>query len=447
MRLRCHLTNRILWVLPALALAGCIVVTPTAAPVEGPALTTAEPSPTPPALPSPVPSPTIGPSPVLANVPTPTPSLAPSPVPPTPTPSPTGAPVAGTVHTDGSRLRLREGPATTYHVKTVIENETPLTVVGRTSDLAWLQVSVTLSGQTYSGWVMRQWVAADGPVTGVPVTFETGLDVTQAAGAATPGAQGGSVYRYISNITPNARQIFLRGQALGNRPDVFSKVGDSITVDESFLIPIGRGDYTLGDHGYLQPVIDYYSQTVALTANSFANTSLAAYAGWSSWDVLMPRFANRNVCQPNEAPLECEYRVVRPAVALIMLGTNDVIGTPLSTYEQDMRQIIQTSIDSGVIPVVSTIPDFEDPGYDEIAKRENQIIVRLADEYDIPLWDYWSALQDLPQKGLSDDGVHPSVAAPADFTGYNLQFGMAMRNLTALQALDAIWRGVIQTGQ
>jgi hypothetical protein len=76
----------------------------------------------------------------------------------------------------------------------------------------------------------------------------------------------------------------------------------------------------------------------------------------------------------------------------------------------------------------------------------NEAILKLADEYDIPLWNYWAALQNLPNDGLSSDGVHPSVAptSATDFSPEGLKYGMNMRNLTALQALDAVWRYVLR---
>jgi hypothetical protein len=47
----------------------------------------------------------------------------------------------------------------------------------------------------------------------------------------------------------------------------------------------------------------------------------------------------------------------------------------------------------------------------------------------------------LPNEGLGPDGIHPSAAPDsADFTADSLQFGYTVRNLTALQALDALWR-------
>lgn len=349
--------------------------------------------------------------------------------------------VTAYVSTGGERLRLRAGPSTTEAVLATLDDQTELHIEGRSDDFYWLEVTALPSG--LRGWVMRQYVEALIPLESVPITFITPALPTDVP-SASPTPQN---YPYIENITPHAREVFLLGQSLGNRPNVFSKVGDSITANEAFLVPIGVGDYNLRDHTYLQPVIDYFSQATARDANSFANTSLAARGGWSAWQVITPRYADPTLCQEGEAPLECEYRIVRPSVALIMLGTNDVMTTPSGTYESWMRQIVEISLERGVIPVLSTIPDFKREGYEERVPELNGIIRRLAYEYEIPLWDYWAALQDLPNKGLSDDGVHPGWAVPADFKPYFLQYGMTVRNLTALQALDAIWRQVILAGQ
>ena len=77
----------------------------------------------------------------------------------------------------------------------------------------------------------------------------------------------------------------------------------------------------------------------------------------------------------------------------------------------------------------------------------NTIIRSVAAAYSIPLWDYWRALQALPGKGLSSDGILPSFdTAPGStglFTPDHLQYGFNMRNLTALMALQAVWGGAL----
>jgi LysM repeat protein len=429
--------------------------------------------------------------PTLVVVPTGTPE----PVSPTPVaviqPTDTPTPLLGLeatmarVSADGDGLRLRQSPGTAGVVMDYLPALLPLTVIGRTQDSQWMHV-VTPTGAI--GWVMTQWVDVyislpDMPVTGVAVdatetpipptstrTSATGAAptagssptaTTQAPSAPTstathtqppppptlgqPPPGPPSVYAHISGITERSHQIFLYGQTLGNRADVFSKVGDSITVAAPFLIPIGSGQYNLQAHAYLQPALDYFARTTAWDGNSYVNTSQAAKGGWSAWTVINPYVVNSN-CFTYEMPLVCEYRLARPSIALIMLGTNDVKTTPADTYERYLRTTIETSINMGVIPVLSTIPDLHRDWAVGRVEIINGIIVRLAREYDVPLWDYWSALQALPNDGLSGDGVHPSypsIAGAANFTPDNLQYGYTVRNLLALQALDAVWRGAL----
>jgi hypothetical protein len=136
-------------------------------------------------------------------------------------------------------------------------------------------------------------------------------------------------------------------------------------------------------------------------------------------------------------------------VALIMLGTNDVSATPPDQYRSNLQRIVQTSIDMGVIPVISTIP--KRVGFDGPVATVNQIVTETARGFDIPLWDYGSTMQNIPQNGLLDDGVHPNFppgdfSAAADFNAVNLQYGYVIRNVTALYVLDAVWRQVLATG-
>jgi len=98
-------------------------------------------------------------------------------------------------------------------------------------------------------------------------------------------------YAAISGISDHARQIYAQGRQMGNRANVFSKVGDSITVSPVFLGPIGSGYYNLHVYAGLQPVIDFYSaQPARGEANSFSNPSLAAtsyivVAGDTIWSI------------------------------------------------------------------------------------------------------------------------------------------------------------------
>ncbi|MCX6356874.1 MAG: hypothetical protein NT045_03205, partial [Candidatus Aureabacteria bacterium] len=92
------------------------------------------------------------------------------------------------------------------------------------------------------------------------------------------------------------REVYLRGQATGNHPDTFSKIGDSITATYSFLaVTIGCDDYNLAGHAELQAAIDYF-KTREFTpdttdvwcgvSNSFSRVSRSAESGWSAASAL-----------------------------------------------------------------------------------------------------------------------------------------------------------------
>jgi hypothetical protein len=319
-----------------------------------------------------------------------------------------------------------------------------------------------------SGWDGTVWVFVtplDGAFTGWVdwdfLDFPAGYDLTSlpvidmmGANSAAPAAQSPTLpavpVEIPADVMPvvgdQARAIFLNGQARGNRADVFAKVGDSITDMPMFLFAIGAGQQQLGDYADLQAVIDHFMQTT----NSFSRTSAAARGGWTSGDLLDPAQQHvPGVCGADESPLACEYRVLRPAVALIMIGTNDILdGVDGDTYRAHLETIVQTSIDSGVIPVLSTIPDNQiQPDWAARVPEFNAIIRSVADTYGVPLWDYWLALQALPNTGLSPDNLHPSYdAAPgtsAIFTADHLVYGFNVRNLTALLVLNAVWQGAM----
>ncbi len=226
------------------------------------------------------------------------------------------------------------------------------------------------------------------------------------------------------------QEIYQRGIALGNNPHAFSKVGDCGSTPSWFLGDFDRGPryYRLGEHTYLEPVIAYYQ-------GSFARTSLAAKAGFTTASVLTPLWADRKQCEANESPLACEYRLHRPTIALITLGTNDIWHA--DEFEPQLREIIEYSIEQGIIPVLSTKADnLEGDG------SLNATIHRLAQEYQVPLWNYWLAVQPLPDQGLQDDGAHITFAGNRFDDPSAMEKGWPWRNLTALQVLDAVWQSL-----
>jgi uncharacterized protein YraI len=354
------------------------------------------------------------------------------------TPYPTALPGAQVCATC-SQLRLRASPGTAGDVVAMLDAGTPLAIIGRTADNTWVQV-VLDDGR--NGWVATQYL-----------DITIALDVVSVTGSAqdapTAVASLGGI-DVVSGVTSHARQIFLDGRARGNLAHVFTRVGDSITASPNFLTPIGSGSYSLGQYGYLAGAISFFSGPNARGANPYLAASIAARNGWSTESVLSPANADPNVCKPGETPLACEYRLVRPSVALIMFGTNDSGGMPIETFRANLQAIVQTSINMGVIPVLSTIPSKHyNSATDGRVTDFNQVIIATAQAYDIPLWNYWKAMSVLPGEGLAPDGVHPSLAwdgLNAVFDPDHLKYGFPVRNLTALQVLYTLWQQVLYDG-
>ncbi|MAU11633.1 MAG: hypothetical protein CL607_17545 [Anaerolineaceae bacterium] len=285
-------------------------------------------------------------------------------------------------------------------------------------------------------------VAASASTLPTPVFIRVDYSLTAVAQAATDGPPDNPT-DLPQDMVDRLRAIYADGQSKGKRAGVFSKVGDSITVSLNFLAPIGFGEVSLGQFAYLQPTIDYFSQAMAREGNAFANPSLAAGSGWAAWGVLDPQMADATWCAAGESPLACEYRVVKPTIALIMFGTNDSGYRTTGQFRSDMERIVQYSIDEGIIPILSTIPNR--PEMPATIDRFNQVIGEIAASQNLPVWDYHAALRDLPNSGLTFDNLHPSSPPNAPDTSADferLTFGYNVRNLTALQMLDVILRVV-----
>ncbi|MGJ3237129.1 MAG: SH3 domain-containing protein [Anaerolineae bacterium] len=383
----------------------------------------------------------------IVDAPTPPPPVSDVSPPSTDAPAPTNPQTPGTDGANGSisvlAANVRASDSTRAAIIGQLNNGTPVNAIGRNRAGNWLQITYG-DGQ---GWVFASLVSLRVARATLPIVGGGDTSISAPANDSTAPSAASEVTVSVPTgdapyftLGASARNIFTNGQALGNRANVFSKVGDSITIAEEMFQPFGFGVYNLGGYDYLQPTISYF-MAQARNNNSFNNTSLAAGNGYTTRTILDANFANRSVCEVGESPLACEYRLTRPAVALIMLGTNDTGMVPIDEFIQNMRVIADYSIGVGVIPVLHTIPPRASfPGR---AEAYNQAIIDVAAQRGLPLIDLYGALVTLPDSGMNADGVHPSspprgFEEGADFRGSNLQYGYVMRNLITLQALHVL---------
>jgi formylglycine-generating enzyme required for sulfatase activity len=277
------------------------------------------------------------------------------------------------------------------------------------------------------------WKVTEPPATSLPAVVPVREHLVQ-----TPAADSWRDLPVVpEDVSERVREIYERGLQMGNDPHAFSKVGDCNSTNPYFLkdYDLGPGVYHLGEYGDLQDTITYFNQ-------SFSRQSLAAKQGLSTAGVLAPLWSDWKYCSSNETPLDCEFRIHRPSFAIISLGTNEAfdIKKDPSTFEGRLRRIIEHSIDQGVVPILSTKADNDEGDY-----FINSVTARLAVEYKLPLWNFWKAVQPLPQHGMRSSD-HLTFAPTKSYTDFSspayLSFGMQVRNLTALQVLDVVRRAV-----
>ncbi|MGZ9164957.1 MAG: hypothetical protein ACXW4U_07260 [Anaerolineales bacterium] len=234
----------------------------------------------------------------------------------------------------------------------------------------------------------------------------------------------------IPFVNETAREVYKRGQASGNDPHAFSKIGDGEISTSWFFTAFDLGEdyYDLGPYQDLLPAIDHF-------AGSFERSGMAARRGFNTRLILDPSASDLNLCESNESPLSCELRLHRPAFAILSLGTNQAWRQ--DEFDAGMRQILDVLLSNNVVPILSTKGDNLEGDH-----GINRTIACLAQEYDVPLWNFWSAIQPLPNRGLQPDLEHLTYGINDFDDGHAMQSAWTFRNLTALQSLDAVWRGV-----
>jgi GDSL-like Lipase/Acylhydrolase family len=238
-------------------------------------------------------------------------------------------------------------------------------------------------------------------------------------------------------VAGHLEKVAARGERFGNRPEVFAKIGDSITASPSFLQAFACQRPQLGGWNELRGTLEFFGETAVprgseeaqcSVSNSYSRVGVAAVPGWRAVDALS-RLEASPECLDLPA-VSCELQLTRPSVALIMFGTNDLTEFTAVQFRRDLARVVRLVSRAGTIPVISTIPPR--PRYAQRVARFNAEITALAENRALPLWNYWRQMvaPGVPDEGLGEDGVHPSAQ------------GYALRNFGALRVLDLLRRSV-----
>lgn len=217
------------------------------------------------------------------------------------------------------------------------------------------------------------------------------------------------------------RAVYQRGLAQGTiDPHAFSVLGDCQSESIDFL----------GMFENNPAVVDGLSPerqaVVAQFAGSFDRYNPAAKSGSAAGSLLYAAWNDNEegACLYGETPIDCELRVHRPSIVFIHTGTH---------YETESRNwyymtiIIDKILERGAVPVLVTKADNL-----ELDEHINRNFARLALQYGLPLWNFWSSVQDLPEHGLMPNKMHLTPDAHA------------VHRLGALDALYAVWHTVAE---
>jgi len=220
------------------------------------------------------------------------------------------------------------------------------------------------------------------------------------------------------------REIYQKGQSLGNDPNAFSIFGDCQSRPADFF-GVFETDPLLVESLPIE-----LRETVERFNGSFNRESPTSQDGTTPGALLWDQWHRGQFgCTFAETPVQCELRIHRPSFVIIQIGTHFE-----SRNTEYLRKIITQLINEGVVPILATKADNR-----ELDDRVNRDMAMLADEFNLPLWNFWASLADLPNRGLYVmDGREEQGAV------YLNKEAQEIHRITGLEALNIVWR--IATG-
>ena len=241
----------------------------------------------------------------------------------------------------------------------------------------------------------------------------------------TPGAeQDWKSLPVIPKVDASIREIYEYGQTLGNDPHSFSIFGDCQSrPDEFFGVFETDPDQVAALSPELREVVENFQGSFNRESPTSKDGTTPGSLLWSQWH------QGEFTCSFAETPVECELRIHNPSFVIIQVGTHFE-----SRNTDYLRKIILQLMDKGVVPILATKADNR-----EKDERINRDMAMLAAEYDLPLWNFWLAVSDLPDRGLYTRSDRP-LQGPI----YLTDEAKAIHRLTALETLNTVWRAATE---
>lgn len=218
----------------------------------------------------------------------------------------------------------------------------------------------------------------------------------------------------------NVRDIYELGQTLGNDPNAFSIFGDCQARPEEFFGVYETDSLALASlPPELRELVDNFNGSFNRESPTARDGTTPGALLWTQWH------RGRFGCTFAETPVECELRIHNPSFVLIQIGSHFE-----SRNTEYLRRIITQLIQNGVVPILATKADNR-----ELDHRVNRDMALLAAEFDLPLWNFWASLNDLPNRGL-----YTREDRPYQGDIYLTDEAQAIQRRTGLEALNLVWR-------
>ncbi|HMB22301.1 MAG: hypothetical protein ACM33V_11225 [Chloroflexota bacterium] len=223
-------------------------------------------------------------------------------------------------------------------------------------------------------------------------------------------------------VDPSLQNVYERGQELGSDPHAFSLFGDCQARPDEFFGPFETDTELVSNLSpELQEAVSYFQGSFNRESPTAQDGTTPGSLLWNQWH------GGKYGCSFAETPVECELRTRRPSFVIIQIGTHFE-----SRNTEYLRKVILQLMDAGVVPILATKADNR-----ENDERINRDMAMLAVEYDLPLWNFWAALSDLPERGLyimkGREGQGPV---------YLDDEAKIRHRMTGLETLNVVWRAV-----
>jgi len=228
----------------------------------------------------------------------------------------------------------------------------------------------------------------------------------------------------IPSVDPSLQNVYERGLSLGNNPHAFSIFGDCQARPDEFFGVFETDPTVLSSLSpELQATVDYFKGSFNRESSTAQDGTTPGALLWTQWH------RGEYGCTFDETPVSCELRIHRPSFVIIQIGTHFE-----SRNAEYLRRIIDQLLDAGVVPILATKADNR-----EKDERINRDMALLAAEYDLPLWNFWAAVSDLPNRGLytRDD-------RPLQGDIYLTEEAAQRHRMTGLETLNAVRRAVTE---